>query len=77
MGGGGGTGEPCWDPNAPAFVRASKEDISPPPLATQAVSVSGPRAFLAMEAILPGKPSSCAITEATLPASLGPSLLSS
>ena len=37
--GGGGTGELCWDPNAPAFVRASKEDISPPPLATQAVSV--------------------------------------
>ena len=36
---GGGTGELCWDPNAPAFVRASKEDISPPPLATQAVSV--------------------------------------
>ena len=37
--GGGGMGELCWDPNAPAFVRASKEDISPPPLATQAVPV--------------------------------------
>lgn len=32
-------GELCWDPNAPAFVRASKEDISPPPLATQTVPV--------------------------------------